>query len=105
MALEVKNLPANAGDARDLGSIPGLGSFPGGGYGNRLQCSCLENPMDRGAWRATVHGITESDMTEVTEHTRMQTRPSDAWDLVCPLESKRMQHDVTRGTRQRWALS
>jgi len=105
VALEVKNLPAKAGDARDLGSIPGLGSFPGGGYGNRLQCSCLENPMDRGAWRATVHGITESDTTEATEHTRMQTRSRDAWDLVCPLESKRMQHDVTRGTHQRWALS
>ena len=44
----------------DLDSIPGLGRFPGEGNGNPLQCSCLENPMDRGAWRATVHGVTKS---------------------------------------------
>ena len=53
----VKNLPANAGD---LGSIPGLGGSPGAGNGNPLQYSCLENPMDRGAWWATIHGVTES---------------------------------------------
>ena len=52
----VKNLPANAGDARDSGLIPGLGRFPGGGRSNTLQYSCLENPMDRGAWWATVLG-------------------------------------------------
>ena len=46
--LVVKNLPVNAGDIRDSGSIPGLGRSPGGGNGNPLQCSCLENPMDRG---------------------------------------------------------
>ena len=46
----VKNPPANAGDIGDMGSIPGLGRFPGEGHGNSLQCSCLENPMDRGAW-------------------------------------------------------
>ena len=46
--------------ARDLGSIPGLGRSHGGGLGNPLQYSCLENPMDRGAWRAIVHGITKS---------------------------------------------
>ena len=56
----VKNLPANAGDTRDAGSIPGLGKFPGGGHGNPLQYSCLENSMDRGAWRATVHGVAKS---------------------------------------------
>ena len=50
----VKNLPANAGNVRDTGSIPELGRSPGGGNGNPLQCSCLENPMDRGAWQATV---------------------------------------------------
>ena len=49
----IKNLPANAGNTRDAGLIPGLGRFPGEGHGNPLQYSCLENPMDRGAWRAT----------------------------------------------------
>ena len=54
----------NAGDAGDMGLIPGLGRSPGGGHGNPLQCSCLENPTDRGAWGATVHGVSkESDMT------------------------------------------
>ena len=53
----VKNLPANAGDIRDAGLIPGSGRFPGGGHDNSLQYSCLENLMDRGAWWATVHGL------------------------------------------------
>ena len=52
--------PVNAGDVRDSGSIPGLGRSPGGGHGNSLQYSCLENPMDRGAWRAIVHGVAKS---------------------------------------------
>ena len=56
----VKNLPTNAGDIRDRGSIPGSGRSPGEGNGNPLQYSCLENPMDRGAWQATVHGVTKS---------------------------------------------
>ena len=55
--LVVKNLPPNAGDTGYMGSIPGLGRFPGGGNGNLLQYSCLENSMDRGAWQATVHGV------------------------------------------------
>ena len=60
----VKNSPANAGDARDAGSIPGWGQSPGGGNGNPCQYSCLENPMDRGACRATVYGVAkELDMT------------------------------------------
>ena len=62
----VKNLPAHAGDLRDAGLIPGSGRSPGEGNGNPLQYSCLENPMDRGAWRATVHRDTESDTSEVT---------------------------------------
>ena len=60
MALVVKNLPANPGNVRDVGSIPGSGRSPGGGHGNPLQYSCLENPMDRGAWQSTVHGVTKS---------------------------------------------
>jgi len=60
VALVVKNLPENARDIRDMDSIPGLGRSPGGGNGNPLQYSCLENPMDRGAWKATVHRVTKS---------------------------------------------
>ena len=60
----VKNPPANAGDLRDVGPIPGLGRSPGEENGNPHQYSCIENPMDRGAWWATVHGVTESDKTE-----------------------------------------
>ena len=56
----VKNPSANAGDARDTGSIPRSGRSPGGRNGNPLQYSCLENPMDRGTWRATVSGVTKS---------------------------------------------
>ena len=61
MVLRVKNLPDNAGGIRNMGSHPGLGRCPGGGHGNQCQCSCLENPMDRGAWQATVHRIAELD--------------------------------------------
>ena len=66
VALVVKNLPTSAGDIRDMGLIPGLGRSPGGGHGNPLQYSCLENPMNRGVWGATVHRATQSDTTEVT---------------------------------------
>ena len=60
MALVVKNLPANAGDTRDVGSVLRSGKSPGGGNGNPLQYSCLENSMDRGAWWATAHGVAKS---------------------------------------------
>ena len=60
MALVVKNLSAIAGDARDVCSIPGSGRFPGGGNGTPLQYSCLENPMDRATWWATVHGVAKN---------------------------------------------
>ena len=60
MALVVKNLPDNAGDIRDVGSIPGSGRPSGGGNGNMLQYSCLENPIGREAWRAMVHRIAKS---------------------------------------------
>ena len=68
----VKNLPASAGDSRDTGLIPGSGRSPGEGNGSPLQYSCLANPMDRGVWRATVHGVTELDTTErLNTHTHI----------------------------------
>ena len=60
VVLVIKNPPANAGDIRDVGPIPGSGRSPGGGHDNLLQHSCLENPMDRGAWRVTVHTVAKS---------------------------------------------
>ena len=67
--LVLKNLPANAGHIRDVGSVPGSGRSPGGGQGDSLHYSCLENPMNRAAWQATVHRVIELDTTEATEHT------------------------------------
>ena len=64
----VENPPVNAGDLRDAGSIPGSGRSPGEGKGNPLRYSCLGNPMDRGAWRATVHGIPRVRHNGVTKH-------------------------------------
>ena len=65
----VKNLPANAEDTGDTGLIPGLRRIPGEGTGNPHQCSCLENPMDRGAWGGnSPQGCKKSDATEVTQH-------------------------------------
>ena len=71
----VKNPPANAGDA---GSVPGSGRSPEGGNGYPLQYSCLENPMDRGAWRAIVHGVTkEPDMIEQLSNNKQSVNVSD----------------------------
>ena len=66
--LSGKESAFNAGNTDDASLIPGPGRSPGGGNGNPRQYPCLENPMDRGDWRATVHGIAESDTTEVTEY-------------------------------------
>ena len=78
--LVVQNLPANAGDIRDSGLIPGLGRSPGGGNGNPLQYSCLGNFMDRGAWRATVHG----GMKTQTRLKRLSARAH----ILCPMEKE-----------------
>jgi len=71
----VKSLPANAGDTRDMGSIPGLGRSPEVGNGNSLQYSCLENSMDREAWQATVHGVTK-------HWKQLATEQRSKWSLV-----------------------
>ena len=65
--LVIKNLPTNAGNIRDPGSIPGSGRSPGGGHGNPFEYSCLENPMDRGAWWVTVHRGRRVGHDRVTE--------------------------------------
>ena len=71
----VKNLPANVGDVRDVGFIPRSGRFAGGGHGNPLQYSCLKNPMNRGAWWATVHEEAKNwtQMKQLSMHTCMYT--------------------------------
>ena len=91
VALVVENLPANAGDIRDVGSIPGLERSPGGGYGNPFQYSCVENPMDRGSWQATVHRVTKSQtrLKRLSTHTQQRNgnrnsniRHTFNWKLV-----------------------
>ena len=69
VTLVVKNSPANTGDLRDADSVPGSGRSPGAEYGNPLQSSCLENPVDRGAWWATVHGVAKGQMRLNDLHT------------------------------------
>ena len=73
VALVVKNLPAKAGDTRDAGFTPGSGTSPGGRHGNPFQYSCLENPMDRGAWQATVQRVAKSHI-QLTERLSTHTR-------------------------------
>ena len=71
----VKNLPTDAGNVRDEGLIPGVGRSPGGGRGNPLQYSCLENPMDRGAWQVTVHKVAKSwtRLKRLSTHTKFDS--------------------------------
>ena len=75
MVLEVKNLPANAGDARDTGLTPRSGRYPGEGNGNPLQYSCLGNPMNRGGWQATVHVVTRVGDNLVTKQQKFPSVP------------------------------
>ena len=77
----VRNLPADAGDTRDAGSIPGLGKSPGEGNGNPPQYSCLENPMDRGAWWATVHQVTKNQ-TQLNIHAEQLSQCATAAEPV-----------------------
>ena len=86
----VKNLPANEGDTRGMGSIPGSGRSPGGGHGNPLQYSCLASPMDRVACQATVHGVAKSRTR--LKHARTSSRPAvhslpwaGGWQLLLPV--------------------
>ena len=74
VALAVKNPSVREGDIRDVGSIPGLGRSPGEGNGDPLQYSCLENPMDRGAWQAMVHSVAKSwtQLKQLSTHTHKQ---------------------------------
>ena len=74
MVLLVKNMPADAGDIRDMGSVPGSGRSLGGGHGNPLQYSRLENPVDRGAWRVPIHGVAQNwtQVKRLTVHTRIE---------------------------------
>ena len=81
----VTNPPANAGDARSMGLIPGTGRYPEEGNGNPLQYSCLRNPMDRGAWQATVHGVAKS-WTQLSSY----TQPPPHRQLSHPLECVQM---------------
>ena len=93
----INNLPANARDARDMGSIPGSGRFPGEGNGNPLQYSCLENLMDREAWTATVHGATKSQIG-LSAHTCISVgwvRHCEAKPLVSG-EEEDQQHEAAR---------
>ena len=84
VVLVVRNPPANAGDIRDSGSIPGSGSSPGGLQSNLLQCSCLENPMDRGAWQATVHGVAKGQ----TRLKRLSMHARDFHPCVASMSSQ-----------------
>ena len=79
VALVVKNPTSNAGDERDVGSVLGSGRPPGGGHGNSLPYSCLENPMDRGAWRTVVHGVTRS----YSAHLHMGWKNIISFSVIC----------------------
>ena len=88
VALVLKNLPVKAGDVRDVSSIPGSGRSPGGGNGNSLQDTCLENPMHRGAWGATVDRVSkESDTTKPLKQQQQQRPNSRHSQLLCSLTS------------------
>ena len=92
----VKNLPANAGDVRHTGSTPGLGRSPGGGHGNPLQYSCLENPTNRGAWRTAVHVVAKNgaQLKGLSTHTCAHTQ-EDYHQHKCFCGQKSVTHSWT----------
>ena len=98
VALMIKNPPANAGSTRDVGSVPGLGRSPGEGHGNPLQYSCLENPMDRGAWWATVHR-TEKSQTQMKRFSMCNIckfcQENAYWQLQDPCWKKEIESTLT----------
>ena len=112
VALEVKNSHASTGEKRDMGSIPGSGRFPGRGHGNPLQYAYLENPMDRGAWKTTVHRIAESDTTETPWHKTFsniaaaaaksrQSCPTLCNPIDCSLPASSV-HEISQARIQQW---
>ena len=97
----------SAGDARDMGSILGLGRSPGGGNGNPLQCSCLRNPLDRGPWQATVHGVAKS-WTPLSMHEEKAMAPHSstlAWKIPWVEEPGGLQSMGSLGVGHDWATS
>ena len=98
VALVVKNPPAKAGDVKGMGLISGLGRSPGEGNGNPLQYSCLENPRDRGAWRATVHRVAKSRtrLKQLSMHTHSM------WDLVYPTGNRTHSPALEAGSPKHW---
>ena len=99
VALVVKNLLASAGDIRDMGLVPGSGRSPGGAHGNPLQCSCRENPMDRGAWWAAVHGAAQSQ-------TRLKLHSTHAnfGGFDCPVQYAELPWPGIKPSPMRWKL-
>ena len=91
-ALVVNNTSANAGDVRDAGAIPGSGRSPGGGHGNPLQYSCRENPMDRGAWQATVHRVEKSQ----TQRKWLSKHTGKAWSWLDLRSKKKNKQKTTK---------
>ena len=98
MALVVRNPPATAGDLRDAGLIHGSGRSPGGGHGNPLRFSCLENPMGRGAWQPTVHKVAKSQtqLKELRTHTN-KARNKEVWGRF-------MKKEIGHWTREYFTL-
>ena len=97
----VKKPPANAGDVRDPGLVPGSGRSPGREKGNPLQYSCLENPTDRGAWRATTHGVAQSQagLKQLSTTPRPEQVPRGLVQMLTP---PRLQMTLYRGLDQGW---